>query len=267
MIGIYKITNKVNGKIYIGQSINIEQRWIDHKKRSKRYKTPLYEEIRKYGLDNFIFEVIEECSLELLNDKENFWIKYYNSTDKNKGYNILKSGNYKHSNCQYSQYHKLTLEEVQEIKNLLKNSNLSIIEISKRYNCSDMTIHYIDKGSTWHSDNEDYPIRKEPFVTIIKKGDERIIVTERSEKNYCIDCGKEISRNATRCSACSYKNRMTFKISREELKQLIRTIPFIQIGKMFNVSDNAIRKWCIKYNLPKTKKEIKSYSNEEWEKI
>lgn len=56
-------------------------------------------------------------------------------------------------------------------------------------------------------------------------------------------------------------------ITRNELKDLIRTIPFLTIGKMFNVTDNAIRKWCIHYNLPKTKKEIKSYSNEEWEKI
>ena len=56
-------------------------------------------------------------------------------------------------------------------------------------------------------------------------------------------------------------------ITREELKNLIRTTSFIQIGKQFKVSDNAIRKWCLKFNLPKTKKEINSYSNKEWELI
>ena len=70
---------------------------------------------------------------------------------------------------------------------------------------------------------------------------------------------------------CSAKARTIPKeqmlISREELKKLIRTTSFTQIGKQFNVSDNAIRKWCIKYNLPKTVKEIKSYSDEEWELI
>lgn len=53
-------------------------------------------------------------------------------------------------------------------------------------------------------------------------------------------------------------------ISREELKQMIRTMSFLAIGKELGVSDNAIRKWCKKYNLPYKKKDIKSYSDEEW---
>jgi hypothetical protein len=48
---------------------------------------------------------------------------------------------------------------------------------------------------------------------------------------------------------------------------LIRTTPFTQIGKQFNVSDNAIRKWCDKYDLPRKSSEIKKYSNNEWENI
>lgn len=56
-------------------------------------------------------------------------------------------------------------------------------------------------------------------------------------------------------------------ISRNELKILIRTIPFIQIGKQFGVTDNAVRKWCDKYKLPRKVSEIKKYTDEEWEKI
>lgn len=56
-------------------------------------------------------------------------------------------------------------------------------------------------------------------------------------------------------------------ISRSDLKDLIRTIPFVQIGKQFGVSDNAVRKWCDKYKLPRKVSEIKKYNNEEWEKI
>ena len=52
--------------------------------------------------------------------------------------------------------------------------------------------------------------------------------------------------------------------SKEELKKLIRMLSFVQIGKQFKVSDNAVRKWCIKYSLPNTKKEINSYSDEKW---
>ena len=57
------------------------------------------------------------------------------------------------------------------------------------------------------------------------------------------------------------------RVSREELKTLIRTLPFLQIGEKFNVSDNTIRKWCDKYNLPRKASEIKKYSDEEWNLI
>lgn len=56
-------------------------------------------------------------------------------------------------------------------------------------------------------------------------------------------------------------------ISREELKKLIRATSFTTIGKQYGVTDNAVRKWCDKYNLPRKVKEIKSYSDEEWELI
>lgn len=56
-------------------------------------------------------------------------------------------------------------------------------------------------------------------------------------------------------------------VSREELKQLIRTTPFVQIGKQYGVTDNSIRKWCDKYKLPRKVSEIHSITDEEWEKI
>ena len=87
-------------------------------------------------------------------------------------------------------------------------------------------------------------------------------------KKYCIDCRIEISYTATRCNKCAAKQRIIEKpINREELKKLIRNTPFTTIGKQFNVTDNAIRKWCKSYNLPTTKKEIKQYTEKEWEQI
>ena len=98
MVGIYKITNLVNNKIYIGQSINIKRRFEEHHykpfyQKGDEYNIPLYRAIRKYGVDNFNFEVIEECLPEELNDKEQYWIQYYNSYIQNNcGYNLTYGG-------------------------------------------------------------------------------------------------------------------------------------------------------------------------------
>ena len=95
MTGIYKITNKINGKVYIGQSTNIEKRWQDHKNDWKYNKTKLlYKAFEKYGLDNFTFEVLEECCVEELNSKEIDYIKQFRSYCGwgNNGYNMTLGG-------------------------------------------------------------------------------------------------------------------------------------------------------------------------------
>lgn len=91
---------------------------------------------------------------------------------------------------------------------------------------------------------------------------------EQKRKKYCVDCGKEITSSAERCIECASKlRRKSDRPNREELKAKIRTQSFLAIGKEYDVSDNAIRKWCIAENLPYKKREIQSYSDEEWEKI
>ena len=89
-IGIYRIVNKINGKCYIGKSANIEQRFKKHKNKASYGTEVIYQAFRKYGIDNFDFSIIEECSLELLSDREKYWIQYYNSYEK--GYNSTLGG-------------------------------------------------------------------------------------------------------------------------------------------------------------------------------
>lgn len=99
---------------------------------------------------------------------------------------------------------------------------------------------------------------------------ERVIT--RTEKVYiCAKCGTEVSHKGNLCAKCANKEKRIplddMIVSRDELKQLIREKPFTQIGSTYGVTDNSVRKWCDKYNLPKTKKEINSYSDEEWDLI
>lgn len=89
-------------------------------------------------------------------------------------------------------------------------------------------------------------------------------------KIFCKECNKEItsqSKSGLCQECCSKSKRVCERPSREELKNLIRTIPFTRIGEKFGVSDKAITKWCIAENLPSKKKDINSYSDEEWEFI
>jgi len=77
MKGIYKITNP-KGRIYIGQSINIESRKSKYRCLSSYAKQPkIYNSLQKYGFENHTFEIIEECSTECLDERETYWKQYY----------------------------------------------------------------------------------------------------------------------------------------------------------------------------------------------
>lgn len=90
---IYKITNLINNKVYIGQTKQYYlDRWSQHKSHAKTGLSnhKLARALRKYGEENFIIEIVEQCSYEELDEKETYWIEYYDSI-KN-GYNILTGG-------------------------------------------------------------------------------------------------------------------------------------------------------------------------------
>ena len=94
--GIYKITNQINKQAYIGLSKDCLKRWSDHYSKSYHSQKqddldkPLYKAMRKYGRENFSFEIIEECNSEELCEREIYWISYFD-TYKN-GYNATMGG-------------------------------------------------------------------------------------------------------------------------------------------------------------------------------
>lgn len=115
MIGIYKITKKENGKSYIGQSNDIERRFSEHKTKTD---IPIEIAIKKYGIDAFNFEIVEECSLEQLDERERYWIAYYN-TYKGFGYNCSEGGG--NNRGENNGRTKLTNEDVAYIRECYNN--------------------------------------------------------------------------------------------------------------------------------------------------
>lgn len=96
--GIYLITNKINGKKYVGQSTDILYRWGQHISyiNKLRHKSLLKSAFQHYGIDNFNFEIIEICSPEELDDKEKYYINKYNTyylAKNSNGYNMTLGGN------------------------------------------------------------------------------------------------------------------------------------------------------------------------------
>ena len=162
MIGIYKITNKTNNKIYIGQSTNIEKRWGEHKRNAfnsntHTYHYPLYLAIRKYGLDSFVFEIIEECSTENLTTQDQYWMDYYHSLDGNYGYNLVPAENAKRG--EHCNWAVLTDFQVEQIENLLQRTTIPMSQIAEMYQVSGSCIEDINKGRRRTKDNLQYPLR------------------------------------------------------------------------------------------------------------
>lgn len=138
---IYKITNLVNNKIYIGQTINtLKHRFNQHINRSSR--TKIHNAIVKYGKENFIIEEIEKLPKNLLDEREIYWIDYFDSTNRTVGYNILKGGKL----GALGKY-KLTREQTEEIIKL-DSENVSHTKIGKMFGINRKTVTFILRRET-----------------------------------------------------------------------------------------------------------------------
>lgn len=156
MIGIYKIENKVNGKVYIGQSVNIENRWKQHKAglRNNHHRNDyLQKSWNKYGEDNFDFVVLCECNENELDDNEINYINQYKSTDDNYGYNLREGGEsgfmtedtIEKLRGMGSTLSKDDVRHIKMLMYLLMDRN----EIAKMYNVSPKVLTAISQGKNW----------------------------------------------------------------------------------------------------------------------
>ena len=178
---LYHIENKINGKLYVGITTNCVKRWRRHiLQAQQKIKHAIHWAIFKYGVDNFIFKEIEQCSSwENACKRERFWIKnlkesgkkLYNQTDGGEGsFGVRRYGSDNPNFGKKMKPHvkqellkhrrKLSDIQIEEIKSLFATNKYTQTQLSKQFNVSLTQIHRIVKGKSWRDKHHDQIITK-----------------------------------------------------------------------------------------------------------
>ena len=153
---IYKFTNRINNKIYVGQTTcKLQDRVNKHLQDSYSDEFYFHRALKKYGIDNFNIDILEDfIPLSILDEREIYWIKtldaYYTS---GKGYNMTKGGKWSNS-------HQLICGSAEiEIKDLIMNSDLTFQQIANEFGVSLTCISDINRGRSFYEADKNYPLR------------------------------------------------------------------------------------------------------------
>ena len=268
MLYIYCFINKITGKRYIGQTNNIEKRKRGHKSESfnpkaNGYNLPFHCAIRKYGWENFDFVILEEIDdsfgREYLNEREIYFISYYQSLINQNGYNYTEGG----AGCakpklSFSEQVKLSKlfneEEVRDIQDMLLDG-YEYFEIKKKYPIlTDSFLSNINLGLNFVRDDLTYPLAtlhtkftKETKENIIRDIQANITYKEISEK-YGISTGYiSMINKGTKW----YNDKLNYPLckkgcsdgawSENAKRDLIFTnLTHIEIGKKYNKQKSTI---------------------------
>lgn len=190
---IYKITNKINNKSYIGQSNNPERRFQDHiAGYSKNGTSLIHRAIVKYGVENFSFEILGW--FEDYNEKEKYYIQYY-MTKCPYGYNILDGGeDPPHYYGEDNNFAKISNETARRVQEQMLNWLIPRRTIIKDNKITSDIFRHINEGNSWHRDDLTYPLRpNEPDINEWKadKVIELLKTTRLSQK----EIGKQVGWN------------------------------------------------------------------------
>ena len=260
---IYIIKNDINDKVYIGQSINAEERFAQHcKPSSAKDGSLIAKAIQKYGKEHFWIEILEK-QIKNYNEREIYWIEIYNSLTPN-GYNIQKGGEnppvlygIEHGNSSIKDSEILLM-----LKNDLKNTKLSYSELAKKYNTNKKTVLRINHGISYSELSESYPLRKEPNLSgklTEEQVDEVIDILKYSYRQYGdisrqygvgiktiqeINLGTAHKRIDLSYPIRKYKNSGQPALTYEEVTEVINllkntTISKREIAKMFDLKSHS----------------------------
>lgn len=192
MKAIYKITNKINNKCYIGQSNNPTHRWVEHKFHVNNNddigKSAIHDAMRKYGINNFEFTIIGW--FDDYNEQEKYYIQYYNSLIPN-GYNILKGGEdpphrygENHHNSKFSQ------QLIDNIIDDLLSHKYTQKEIEVKYGVNQQLVTSINRGVTHRRLGIEYPIIKTSKYHCDDDTFEKIVYLLKNSQCTCAEIGQ-----------------------------------------------------------------------------
>lgn len=190
MIGIYKITNKLNGKVYIGQSVDIDTRWRQHI--NTKDDALIHKSIQKYGAENFSFKILLECPIEMLNDWERDMIALYDCISPN-GYNLTEGG----GGCKCSEETRLKMSNARKGIHLSEETRLKMSNIRKGKHLSEETRYKISEARKGKHHSEETKIK----ISNARKGVKRKPHSEETKhkiseshkgKHWKIENGKRI---------------------------------------------------------------------------
>jgi len=265
-IGIYKITNTTNNKVYIGQSQDIVTRLRGHKatlKVNTHFNIHLQRAYNKYGINSFSYETLEECSEDIINERESYWIEFYNSRDRFHGYNIDYGG----TKDVFSEEHKINISirrkgtyeidatdieitylEIQDIlKQKTKNEKLLLYAMfvnSKRYSDDNsafyMSYKEMSRKTGIKSKNTLIKIINQ-FISsgIIDIVSRNTIQTNSYKINYSIDDDNNKEKFIVNKEETNYLNsfvKCLFKFyDRKELKKMLNERYYLSICKLYKI--------------------------------
>ena len=269
--GIYKI-NFPNNKSYIGKAVDIKDRMKDHN--SPNSQQIVDKAIRKYFGKIVTIEILERVNdktdISLLNEKEKYWIAFYHTyEDKDKGYNLTPGGDGAATGVNNVSA-KLSQKELNEIYDLLLNSDLFIYQIAEKYNISKESISDINCGKRYFNDKLNYPLRKpksgikkgvenhlskfsqeeiDEIYDLLEKHNEYSLQEIAEKKNVCYGTISKINRGLE-YSKENYiypirKRSANCKLSIKEIDEIYEllketNLSLKKIGSLYNVSQDTI---------------------------